>query len=184
MRLILALPLAVALTGAALAAAPDTETCQGCHGAGVSQTEGIPSLGGQQPLYISNQLFMFREGQRKADPMNGIAEPFSDEDLPAYAEAISKLPAPAYAGPAADPARMAAADAAIAKHRCNSCHGATLEGQKGIPRIRSQREEYLLGALTGYKSSDRAGFDPQMNEVAGELSAQEIKDLAYGIAHR
>lgn len=184
MRILLALPLAIALTGAALAGAPDISACTGCHGEGTSQNEGIPSLGGMPPLFVTNQLFMFREGQRTADPMNGLAEPMTDDDLQAYAAAISALPAPTYAGPAGDPARMARADASIAKHRCASCHGADLGGNKGVPRIRGQREEYLAAALAAYKSSSRAGFDPQMNEVAGELGADEIKDLAYGLSHR
>lgn len=184
MRLAIVLPLVLALSGAALAAAPDISTCTGCHGEGTSQNEGIPSLGGMPPLYVTNQLFMFREGQRTADPMNALAEPMTDDDLRAYAAAIGGLAAPVYAGPAGDPARVARADASISKHRCASCHGADLGGNKGVPRIRGQREEYLAAALAAYKSSARAGFDPQMNEVAGELGADEIKDLAYALSRR
>lgn len=184
MRLALVVPLAIALSGASLAAAPDISTCTGCHGAGTSQNEGIPSLGGMPPLYVTNQLFMFREGQRKADPMNALAEPMTDDDLQAYAAAIGSLPAPVYAGEPGELARIARADASISKHRCASCHGADLGGNKGVPRIRAQREEYLATALATYKTSDRAAFDPQMNEVAGELGADEIKDLAYAISRR
>src|ERR1700712_4811024 len=184
MRTRLVLALAAALTGPALAAGPSTEACTACHGAGTSQTEGIPSLGGMPALYVTNQLFMFREGQRKADPMNSLAEPMTDEDLQAYASEIATLPAPVYRGPAPDPERVARADAAIAKHRCASCHAAQLSGDKGVPRIRGQREEYLVKALTTYKTSERAGFDPQMNEVAGELSTNEIADLAYAISRK
>lgn len=182
MRFLFVLPLALGFAGAALAAAPDVSVCTGCHGAGTSQTEGVPSLGGMPALYVTNQLFMFREGQRTAEPMNGLAEPMSDDDLQAYAAAIAALPAPAYQGPEADPERVAHAKAAIGKHRCTSCHGADLAGDKGVPRIRGQREEYLVKALTTYKTSERAGFDPQMNEVAGELSANEIADLAYALS--
>ncbi|KAB1079274.1 c-type cytochrome [Methylobacterium soli] len=184
MRIPLALAVATVLTGPVLAAGPSIEGCTACHGAGTSQTEGIPSLGGMPALYVTNQLFMFREGQRKADPMNSLAEPMSDEDLQAYGAAIATLPAPTYQGPAADAERVARANAAIAKHRCASCHGAQLGGDKGVPRIRGQREEYLVTALTTYKTSERAGFDPQMNEVAGELSPNEIADLAYAIARK
>ncbi|MGU3537413.1 c-type cytochrome [Methylobacterium sp. A54F] len=170
--------------GIAGAATPSIEACTACHGAGTSQSAGVPSLGGMPATYVTNQLFMFREGQRKADPMNALAEPMSDADLQAYAAAVASLPPPRYEGPAADPARVARADAAIRRHRCTSCHGRELGGDQGVPRIAAQREEYLAQALTAYKSSDRAGFDPQMNEVAGELSAEEIGDLAYAIARR
>jgi len=178
--------LAAFLVGAAipaLAAAPDISACVGCHGPGTSETQGIPSLGGMPALYVTNQLFMFREGQRKADPMNDLAEPMSDDDLKAYADAIAALPAPEGVGKA-DADMSARADAVIAKHRCQSCHGKDLGGDKGVPRIRGQREDYLAAALRGYKSSERAGFDPQMNEVAGELSQSEISDLAAVLSRR
>jgi cytochrome c553 len=180
----LALALVTALTGPAFAAGPAIEACTSCHGEGTSQTEGIPSLGGMPALYVTNQLFMFREGQRKADPMNSLAESMSDEDLQAYGAEIAKLPAPVRQVTAVDPERVARADAAITKHRCASCHGAQLSGDKGVPRISGQREEYLIKALTTYKTSERAGFDPQMNEVAGELNTSEIADLAYAIARK
>ena len=162
--------------------APSIEGCTACHGAGTSQTEGVPSLGGMPATYITNQLFMFREGQRVADPMNALAEPMSDEDLQAYAALIAALPPPAPQTANDDAARIARSDAAIGKHRCTSCHGRDLGGDKGVPRIAGQREEYLGRALASYKTSDRAGFDPQMNEVASELTAAEIADLAYGIS--
>ena len=172
------------LSGAALAA-PVPELiapCTGCHGAGTSDTEGVPSLGGQPADYVVTQLFQFRERQRDAPPMNEMAAGFSDDDLRSYADAVASLPAPAWPGPPADAALAGRAQAAIAKHRCSSCHGADLAGRDAIPRIRAQREDYLGQALTGYKSNARPGYDPAMNEVAQELSAAEITDLAAYIS--
>lgn len=183
-RALLGLAVYGLLGSAGLAASPSIEACTACHGAGTSGTEGVPSLGGMPATYVTNQLFMFREGQRKAEPMAGIAAPMTDDDLQTYAAAIATLPAPVYRGEPADPERLARAEISIAKHRCASCHGSDLGGDKQVPRIRAQREEYLATALTTYKTSDRAAFDPQMNEVASELSADEIKDLSYAIARR
>ncbi|SFS54812.1 c-type cytochrome [Methylobacterium sp. yr668] len=171
------------LAGAALAA-PDAAMqerlapCIGCHGAGTSATEGVPSLGGQLPDYVVTQLFQFREKQREAPPMNEVAAGFSDDDLRAYADAVATLPPPAWSGPPADAALAARAQALVAKHQCNSCHGPDLAGRDAIPRIRAQREEYLAKALAGYKSNARPGYDPAMNEVAQGLSEADIKDLA------
>ncbi|KQS67325.1 cytochrome C [Methylobacterium sp. Leaf361] len=171
------------LAGAALAA-PDAAMqerlapCIGCHGAGTSATEGVPSLGGQLPDYVVTQLFQFREKQREAPPMNEVAAGFSDDDLRAYADAVATLPPPARSGPPADAALAARAQALVAKHQCNSCHGPDLAGRDAIPRIRAQREEYLAKALAGYKSNARPGYDPAMNEVAQGLSDADIKDLA------
>ncbi|MGH1588475.1 c-type cytochrome [Methylobacterium phyllosphaerae] len=152
--------------------------CIGCHGAGTSQTEGVPSLGGQLPDYVVTQLFQFREKQREAPPMNDVAAGFSDDDLRAYADAVATLPAPAHSGAPADSALTERAQALVAKHQCNSCHGPDLAGRDAIPRIRAQREDYLAKALTGYKSNARPGYDPAMNEVAQGLSEADIKDLA------
>ncbi|SEM89292.1 Cytochrome c553 [Methylobacterium sp. UNC300MFChir4.1] len=171
------------LAGAALAA-PDAAMqerlapCIGCHGAGTSATEGVPSLGGQLPDYVVTQLFQFREKQREAPPMNEVAAGFSDDDLRAYADAVATLPPPAWSGTPADAALAARAQALVAKHQCNSCHGPDLAGRDAIPRIRAQREEYLAKALAGYKSNARPGYDPAMNEVAQGLSEADIKDLA------
>ena len=179
----LASALGVSLAGAALAA-PDAAMqerlapCIGCHGVGTSETEGVPSLGGQLPDYVITQLFQFREKQREAPPMNDIAAGFSDDDLRTYADAVATLPPPTGAGTVADPALAGRAQALVAKHQCNSCHGADLAGRDAIPRIRAQREEYLAKALAGYKSNARPGYDPAMNEVAQGLSEGDIKDLA------
>ncbi|MCX4197446.1 hypothetical protein OMR07_19350, partial [Methylobacterium organophilum] len=140
------------LTGATRAA-PDAAMqerlapCIGCHGAGTSATEGVPSLGGQLPDYVVTQLFQFREKQREAPPMNEVAAGFSDDDLRGYADAVATLPPPAWAGPPADAALAARAQALVAKHQCNSCHGPDLAGRDAIPRIRAQREDYLAKAL-------------------------------------
>lgn len=177
----------VLLAGAALAA-PDAAveeriaSCTACHGAGTSQTEGVPSLGGQPADYVVTQLFQFREGQRTAPPMNDMAAGFSDDDLRTYADAVATLPAPAWSGPPADAALAGRAQALISKHQCNSCHGADLAGRDAIPRIRAQREAYLATALAGYKSNARPGYDPAMNEVAQALSAADIQDLAVYVS--
>jgi cytochrome c553 len=178
------IPLLGALTAGAALAAPEGGTperlapCIGCHGAGTSETEGVPSLGGQLSDYVVTQLFQFREKQREAPPMNDIAAGFSDDDLRTYADAVAALPPPAKSDPPADPALTERALALVSKHQCNSCHGPDLAGRDAIPRIRGQREEYLAKALAGYKSNARPGYDPAMNEVAQGLSEADIKDLA------
>ncbi|WP_449411306.1 c-type cytochrome [Methylobacterium komagatae] len=181
--------LAAGSGGAALAApaaeAPVPErltSCVACHGAGTSTTEGVPSLGAQPADYVVTQLFQFREKQREAAPMNDIAAGFSDDDLKAYADAIATLPPPAWSGAPPDDALKNRAQAIIGKHQCTSCHGADLAGRDAIPRIRAQREEYLAKALAAYKSNARPGYDPAMNEVAQELTADEIRDLSDYIA--
>ena len=158
--------------------------CLACHGeTGTSTTQEIPSLGGQPADYLLVQLFILRNGQRVAAPMNDLVKNFSDEDLQNFAAAFAKLPAPA-AAPAPDSARMERAAALIAKHKCGFCHNPDFTGHDQIPRLARQREDYLVKAMRGYKSGTRSGYDPAMSEVLGPVSDAEILDLAYGLAHQ
>ena len=157
--------------------------CLACHGAtGASETEGIPSLGGQPSGYVLVQLYLFREKQRLAEPMNAMAEGLTDDDLRTVADSVSRLAPPAATGEALDPASIGQARDLVAKYRCGSCHGADFAGQDQIPRLAGQREDYLLKALTEYKSNARAGYDPAMNEVAQEVKAADIPVLARYLA--
>ncbi|ACA17222.1 cytochrome c, class I [Methylobacterium sp. 4-46] len=153
--------------------------CLGCHGeSGRSETPGVPSLGGQPADYLVTQLYQFRESQRVAPPMNEMAAGLSDDDLRSFAEELSRLPAPSPGETALDSTLAERARALVGRHQCNSCHGADLAGRDAIPRIRGQREDYLLKALAGYKSNARPGYDPAMNEVAQGLSEADIEVLA------
>jgi cytochrome c553 len=51
-----------------------------------------------------------------------------------------------------------------------------------VPRIASQREDYLLKALRGNKSNSRRGYDAQMSEVVFSMKDEDFVDLAYFLA--
>jgi cytochrome c553 len=85
--------------------------------------------------------------------------------------------------PDANPAKFEQGHAAAQKHRCGFCHNPDLSGHDQIGRIGDQREDYLLKALRGYKSGERVGYDPAMNEVAQEISDEEIGAIAHYVAH-
>jgi cytochrome c553 len=157
--------------------------CLACHGEkGTSETTEIPSLGGQPASYLLIQLYQFREKQRIAEPMNELTKDFTDDDLRTYSDELAKLPPPA-GPPDADPAKFEQGHAAAQKYRCGFCHNPDLSGHDQIGRIGDQREDYLLKALRGYKSGERKGYDPAMNEVAQEISDDEIVAIAHYVAH-
>ncbi len=166
--------------GPAALAQPVSErlpVCLSCHGeSGTSALDGVPSLGAQMPDYILVQLYLFREKQRLAPPMNDMAAGLTDDDLRTLADAMGKLPAPKPAETTADAAGLAA------KYRCNSCHGQSFEGHDQIPRLAGQREDYLVKSLTEYKTNARAGYEPAMNEVAQEVQEADISVLAKYLA--
>lgn len=157
-------------------------TCLACHGAkGTSTTEGVPSLGAMPVDYVLTQLYLFREKIRKVELMNAMAEGLSDDDLRSLGDTIHALPAPEPA-PALPEAERATGQAVVDRLRCNSCHGAKLEGQGTIPRIAGQRTDYLKAALTGYKDNSRRGYSAAMNEAAQELKPGDIELLSRYVA--
>jgi cytochrome c553 len=159
--------------------------CAPCHGAGgVSTTAETPSLAGQHAFYAITQLFLFRAGRRANPVMTAIAREMTDADLRAYSETIAKLPPAPPAAPApADPARMARGAALAQRDRCASCHGDDYAGDKQVPRVGGQREDYLAKTLAEFKAGARIGYTPAMNETLAGVDAQELPDLAYYLAN-
>jgi cytochrome c553 len=157
--------------------------CLACHGEkGQSETPETPSLGGQTAPYALIQLYLFREKQRTVEIMNEMTKSFTDDDLRAFSDFISKLRPPQPPTDAGDAARMQRASALITQHRCNSCHNLDLSGRESIPRIADQREDYLVKTLREYKSNIRHGYDATMAEVLAPVTDTQIVDLAYYIA--
>jgi cytochrome c553 len=172
-----------ALPAAAQSVEERLPTCLACHGEnGQSQNAGIPSLGAQQAYYVLIQLVMFRDRLRAVDPMNDMTKGLADADLQKLADIISRLPAPSPATGPADDARLARGRDLVEQNRCNFCHTENLAGQQNVPRIASQREDYLVKALRGYKDNSRRGYDTSMADVVPSITDEQILDLAYYIA--
>ena len=157
--------------------------CLACHGEqGQSQTENIPSLGGQQAAYALIQLFMFREKLRVFEPMNEMAKAMTDDDLRIFSDFIGKMPKPQPPADAGDPARMQRAQALVQQNRCNACHNLDFSGKDNIPRIADQREDYLAKTMREYKDNSRHGYDASMADVMAPVTPAQIADLAYFLA--
>jgi cytochrome c553 len=115
--------------------------------------------------------------------MNDVTAGLSDADLQKFADTIAKLPAPKPPTSAPDAARMQRASALVAQHRCAFCHDGTFVGGQNVPRIASQREDYLLKALRDYKAGARREYRPAMAEVMVLLTDDNLIDLAHFLAH-
>jgi cytochrome c553 len=158
--------------------------CLACHGeTGRSETAEVPSLGGQPADFLLIQLYQFREKQRIAEPMNELTKDFTDDDLREFSNALARLPPPTAPDEPVDAARMAKGQELVGKHRCGFCHNPDFSGHDQIGRIAPQREDYLLKALTEYKSGERSGYDPAMVEVAQGIPGPELAEIAYYLAH-
>lgn len=161
------------------------ELCAACHGDnGISQTENIPSLAGQQDQFIQWQLVFFRSGARKNEQMQPIVEQITNEDIRNLGAYFASLTPPK--PPASDDnpdLSKKGAQAAVGR-RCASCHTDSYAGTKAVARLAGQREEYLVKALRDYKSGVRSGgAGAAMSDVAYPLSDEEIVALSHYLAH-
>ncbi len=177
-------------TAEALYAQRFAAQCAACHGErGVSSLAQTPSLAGQHSFYAITQLFLFRQGRRDNLVMSAVARDMSDDDLRGFSEHIGRLPAQATAAlaPTSTPAPSDAPSldrgAALAKQlHCGSCHGADFAGGGQVPRLAGQRHDYLLHALQGFRSGQRLGYTPAMNEALAGVAAPDIDALALFLA--
>jgi cytochrome c553 len=183
MRMLIAVAgLVCAMAMSARAATFDEQlaTCKACHGEnGISETSEVPSLAGMPSNFTLIQLYLFRAKTRKVEIMNDLAKDMTDADLQKFGDYFAGLTPPKATGEAADPAIAARARAAISKHHCNSCHLADFAGREQMPRLAAQREDYLLKALRDYKSGQRPGYEPTMDEVMRPVTDADIVDLAH-----
>ena len=161
------------------------EVCAGCHGDnGISQTENIPSLAGQQDQFTQWQLVFFRGGARRNELMQPIAEQITNEDVRILGAYFASLTPPKDAKPDDNPDLSKKGAEAAAGRRCASCHGDLFAGTKAVARLAGQREEYLVKALHDYKSGARSGgAGAAMTDVAYPLSDEEITALSHYLAH-
>ena len=157
---------------------PKAGVCEVCHGMGGNSTNpAVPSLAGQPQQFITTQLVMFREGNRKNAEMSPFAANLSNADLRELAAYFS-------AQPLAPLARTLTADKAAAgksltqQYFCVNCHGQALRGQMHIPRLAGQQTEYLRVQLRGFKASTRFDMDGQMSSAAQPLTLADIDVLA------
>lgn len=158
--------------------------CLACHGGkGHSTIPEVPSLGAQPEFYVTIQLFMFRERLRVVEPMNAMMKGLSDDELRGMANVISQLPPPPPAVAPSDVKQRERAGALIQQHRCNFCHNQDFSGEKNVPRLARQREDYLVKAMREYKSNARRGYDASMADVMVPLTDADILDLAHLLAH-
>ncbi len=158
------------------------EVCAACHGpAGNSANPAVPSIAGQPAQFVSTELFLFREGNRKDPQMSPIAAGLSNGDLNDLAEYFAaEKPAPPKHRSAS---QNAAAGPALAhQFNCVQCHGRELLGQQHIPRLAGQQPDYLLAQLRGFKAGTRADIDGNMTSAAHALSDQDIEVLADYLA--
>ncbi len=161
--------------GSVVMAAPDIEAgkqraamCFNCHGAGGnSQNPNVPSLAGQKPAYLANQLRAFREGTRTNGMMQNMAGGLSNEEINNIAAFLASLPS-----------KSAGGESALAKKGqskvtlCFGCHGSGAKGMGVTPKLAGQHPAYLQRQLAAFKDGSRK--NGPMRGIANMLSDDDI----------
>jgi cytochrome c553 len=171
-----------AAKGAALAA---ERGCGACHGErGIAAQAPMPSLAGQPAEFTVLQMILFRERLRDAPPMPDIAQGLEDDQLEDLAAFFAALPpGPAEDRGAPDGAVVARGQALSQRMNCGVCHLPDYRGREQIPRLASQREDYLLRTLREYRDNKRVGTDTSMNAVVYAVPDADLSALAHYLAH-
>lgn len=158
------------------------QLCGACHGEdGNSRMPNIPSLAGQPEFYLTNQLFLFREGVRNVPGMSELLKGLKDDDLVALASHFAGLEARA-SDETVDPALAKRGAALIEPMRCVSCHLPSFAGQDQMPRLAKQRIDYLIHSLRQFRDNTRTGADTLMSNVVIGVSDDDLAALAHYVA--
>jgi cytochrome c553 len=159
-------------------------TCGACHGQDGNSVNPVwPSIAGQHPTYIVDQLQAFKNGDRTEPLMLGQAMMLSDEDIRNLAVYYSELPAATKV--VADPATL---DHGERLYRggsrrnnapaCIACHGPNGNGNPAAsyPSLKGQYAVYTAAQLRAYASGARKSDGPTrvMRDIAAKLSKEDI----------
>jgi cytochrome c553 len=165
------------------------QQCAACHGTDGKGAIGLaPSLAGQHSFYAITQLFLFKNGRRDNVAMSLLVKDFSNDDLRGFAEVIGKLPAVSAeknettnsaTNEATNNKKLQLGKELSSTHNCISCHGTDLSGGQQVPRLAGQHEDYLLRVLEQFRSGQRLGYTPAMNEALAGLTPEDLAALAH-----
>ena len=179
----------VAMTAHAMAAdsaaiAEKAKVCVGCHGPdGNSKDPAIPTIAGQPKQFITTQLVMFREKNRKNDAMLPFVANLSNAEINDFGTYFSAQTMQTAAPPLAED-KAAEGRKLVTQFNCNQCHGPTLKGLQHIPRLAGQQPVYLRTQLLGFKAQTRFDMDGNMTSAAQPLQPAQIDQIAEYLSTR
>jgi cytochrome c553 len=159
-------------------------TCGACHGADGNSVNPIwPSIAGQHPTYIVEQLQAFKTGVRSEPLMLGQVMLLSDEDMANLAVFYGEKPAAAKS--VADPTTVRqgerlyrGGDREDNTAACIACHGPAGRGNPAasVPSVKGQYAVYSAAQLRAYASGKRTSDGPTrvMRDIASKMSEADI----------
>lgn len=172
------------IDGSAEAGKSKAITCGACHGPDGNSVNPVwPSIAGQHPAYIVQQLRAFKSGARTEPLMLGQAMLLSDQDMRDLAVYFSMQQTATKV--IADPATL---DHGQRLYRggnrenltpaCIACHGPNGRGNPAasFPSLKGQYAAYIAKQLRNYASGERRsdGTRRIMRDIAAKLSEEDI----------
>jgi thiosulfate dehydrogenase len=165
------------------------EPCANCHQAdgGGSEEVGAPRLAAMGAAYLSNQIYNFRNGNRRHPIMAPWAELLTEQEIAAVSAYFAALPP---ASNAIVPKHLTRKDGQwLALYgdwpnrrlpACQQCHGPLGIGAgEHFPALAGQPYNYLVGQLAAWGTGERTGdHDGMMAAVAHKLSMAEAQQVA------
>jgi cytochrome c553 len=156
--------------------------CKTCHGPdGNADKEGMPSLAGQNPVYIVDQFNRYADGRRLNHWMSALSQSFKDDDKIKLAIYYSQQEMkPAKGG---NPALLERGEE-IYRAWCIECHGENGRAKEGYANLAGQRPEYTAKMLKEFKTATGKRFNPWMYGRANLLKTDtDIEAVATYLAH-
>ena len=158
-----------------------TQVCGLCHGVdGNSTRENIPSLAGQNPPYLLEQLLVFKNKGRYPNMMHEMAQGLDDRSMVRialyYAALPRKLNLPL-------DKKYQALGKELYMQLCTHCHGENAMGANhNYANIRRQRPDYLITSMKRFRDGDVKRSNHVMGNAVKGMSDDEIAALANYIA--
>lgn len=175
--------------GDAAAGEAKSATCMACHGPdGNSPLPEFPSIAGQVPGYIAQQLAAFKSGARNNPVMLGMVATLNEQDM-ADLDAYYSGQTATVQSITEDQMEDALAGKEIYRGgyekysipSCMGCHGPNGAGiPPNFPRLSGQHAKYTETQLLLFKSGERQS--PIMHPIAFPLSEEQIRQLSLYIS--
>lgn len=153
--------------------------CEECHGEnGISATEGIPNLAGQQPAYLIASTLEYKSGTRDHGDLGEMLTEIDHVDVEEMAMYFASYSAPMREAPPFGDPLAGEADSAT----CGRCHGAGgISHKPMVPSLAAQDPVYLVSATKAYRNHERSDdtkmpvkTDEQINNIAAFYATQAM----------
>ena len=153
--------------GDPVAGKAESATCGKCHGAsGVSHKPLVPSLAGQEPVYLVNAIKAYRNHDRS-----------SDDEMPEKTDVQIENIAAYYSTQQSEASVKSQLSGQELAAKCDRCHyPASGQRKLNVPALRGQSHDYLVKAMKEYRRSDRD------NSMMHKMSTRNSDEMIEAIA--